>query len=67
LQFRAAALALAGLVIVSTAVFAADSPRQPHPHFNDTGVLTWTKKLADAQALAKAQDKLIFIEYGREA
>lgn len=67
MKFRALALALAGLVVVSTAVFAADTPRQPHPHFDSKGVLNWTKKLADAQALAKAQDKLIFIEYGREA
>ncbi len=67
MKFRALALALAGLVVVSTAVFAADTPRQAHPHFNDKGTLHWTKKLADAQALAKAQDKLIFIEYGREA
>ena len=66
-QFRAAALALASIVIVSTAVFAADTPRKAHPHFNSGGVLNWTTTLADAQALAKAEDKLIFIEYGREA
>ena len=65
--FAAAALA------VATAVgLAGDAPKPtasltPHPHFNDGGTLLWSKKVADAQAAAKAGDKLIFIEYGREA
>ena len=37
-----------------------------HPHFADGGVIRWYTKLADAQAVAKKEGKLILIEYGRE-
>jgi hypothetical protein len=63
MRFPLAALVPLALVAVA---FAADAPK-PHPHFNDQGVLSWSVKLADAQAAAKSGDKLIFIEYGREA
>jgi hypothetical protein len=59
------AAAVASLALVAVAL-AADAPK-PHPHFNDQGTLSWSVKLADAQTAAKARDKLIFIEYGREA
>ena len=62
-----ASVALASLALAAVG-FAADPPQPaPHPHFNDGGTLTWSKKLADAQAAAKAADKMIFIEFGREA
>jgi len=57
-------LILATLVLVGT-VAAGDKPRKPHPHFNDSGTLRWYKTLAGAQAVAKKEGKLVFIEYGR--
>jgi hypothetical protein len=60
-------LAVAALALVATAGLAADPPKTPHPHFDDKGTLSWSVKLAEAQAAAKAQGKLIFIEYGRES
>ena len=56
--------AVAALVLAAVA-FAADT-RKGHPHFSDGGALSWSTALADAQAAAKASDKLIFIEMGRE-
>jgi hypothetical protein len=63
---RHAAAAFAVAVLAAVGV-AADAPKAKHPHFDDGGTLSWSTKLADAQAAAKASDKLIFIEYGREA
>lgn len=60
----AAPLAVLALV---AAGFAGDAKPARHPHFDDQGTLAWSTKLAAAQAAAKAGDKLIFIEYGREA
>jgi hypothetical protein len=48
-------------------VFAGAVLAQKHPHFDDGGTLAWSTKLADAKAAAAKADKLIFIEYGREA
>jgi len=42
------------------------APR-PHPHFDDRGTLSWHTRIADARAQAAAEDKLVFIEMGREA
>lgn len=72
MQFRPWALgAVAALVAVSAVSaatgFAGDATKGAHPHFNDGGTLAWSTKLADAQTAAKAQDRLIFIEYGRKA
>ena len=60
--------------LASVPAFAGETKPAPaaakaaaHPHFNDGGTLSWTTKLADAQAAAKKSGKLIFIEYGREA
>lgn len=39
---------------------------QSHPHFDDGGTLDWHTKYADALAAAKADDKIVFIEMGRE-
>jgi hypothetical protein len=54
------------LALLAGAAFAGDKP-QGHPHFNDGGTLRWYTELAKAQAVAKKEGKLIFIEYGREA
>ncbi len=53
-------------VIVAAVAIAGDAAKGRHPHFNDQGALSWSTKLAEAQAAAKTADKLIFIEYGRE-
>jgi hypothetical protein len=43
-----------------------DRPR-PHPHFNDRGTLDWHTRWSEALSDARAQDKLLFVEMGREA
>jgi hypothetical protein len=47
-------------------ILAMSAPR-PHPHFNDKGTLDWHTSWKEALGSAKAQGKLIFIEFGREA
>jgi hypothetical protein len=42
------------------------TPR-PHPHFDDRGTLDWHVSLDEALDRARAEDKLVFIEFGREA
>ncbi len=43
------------------------SEKKRHPHFDDKGTLTWHTRFKDALAQAKAEDKHVFIEMGREA
>jgi hypothetical protein len=40
--------------------------RSPHPHFDDHGTLSWHVRYADALAQAKRENKILFIEMGRE-
>jgi hypothetical protein len=40
--------------------------RSPHPHFDDHGTLSWHTRYADALAQAKRENKVLFIEMGRE-
>lgn len=40
--------------------------QRPHPHFNDHGALQWWTRWSDALSQARAGNKLIFIEFGRE-
>ncbi len=54
------------LLLCGGAAMAGDAKEFAHPHFADTGVIRWYTKLADAQAAAKKENKLVFIEYGRE-
>jgi hypothetical protein len=63
-SFASAAVAALALAAVGLAGDAAKPA--PHPHFDDGGTLSWSTKVADAQAAAKASGKLILIEYGRE-
>lgn len=42
------------------------SEKKRHPHFDDKGTLSWHTRFKDALAQAKAQDKHLFIELGRE-
>ena len=41
------------------------APR-PHPHFDDHGTLDWHARWAEAAAAAKRENKLVFIDMGRE-
>jgi hypothetical protein len=67
MNVRSTLLAFAPLAALASLVLAGDAPKPArHPHFDDKGALSWSTKLADAQAAAKSQDRLIFIEYGRE-
>jgi hypothetical protein len=43
------------------------SPIRPHPHFDDQGTLDWHVTLHEALERARAEGKLVFIEFGREA
>jgi thioredoxin-related protein len=40
--------------------------RRTHPHFDDRGTLDWHVSWSAALAAARAGDKKIFIEFGRE-
>ena len=51
---------------IAAAVSFADKKKSTHPHFDDFGTLVWKTKAADAQALAKKENKLVLIEYGRK-
>ncbi|MHC4955565.1 MAG: hypothetical protein ACYTGZ_17070 [Planctomycetota bacterium] len=54
-------------LLLAGAVCAGDKAKKSsHPHFNDQGTIRWYTKLADAQAAAKKEGKLVFIEYGRK-
>ena len=37
-----------------------------HPHFDDRGTLDWQTAYAAAQERARAENKYILIEFGRE-
>ena len=65
---RTLALAALALPLLAAAAYGlgGDAKNGGHPHFNDGGALRWHTKLADAQAAAKKEGKLVFIEYGRE-
>ncbi|MHC4941079.1 MAG: hypothetical protein ACYTHK_19250 [Planctomycetota bacterium] len=53
-------------LLLTAGAWAQEKKKGSHPHFDDQGTLTWYTKLADAQAAAKKEGKLIFIEYGRK-
>lgn len=38
----------------------------PHPHFDDHGTLDWKTRWAEALEEARAAEKGVFIEFGRE-
>jgi thioredoxin-related protein len=46
---------------------ATMNEKKRHPHFDDKGTLSWHTRFKDALAQAKAEDKHVFIEMGREA
>lgn len=40
---------------------------RPHPHFDDRGTLDWHTRWDEALAAAQRENKLVFVEFGREA
>jgi thioredoxin-related protein len=42
------------------------SSHRPHPHFDDRGTLSWFTSWKEAQAQARAEGRMIFVEFGRE-
>lgn len=54
------------LAVAASCLLAGAAVAGGHPQFDDGGVIPWYTKLAEAQAAAKKQGKLVFIEYGRE-
>jgi hypothetical protein len=53
-------------ILLSGAALAGNTEMM-HPHFDGKRVLPWYTELAKAKAAAKKQNKIVFIEYGREA
>ncbi len=43
-----------------------NASRRPHPHFDDRGTLDWHTSWSEAISAARAEKKLLFIEFGRE-
>lgn len=56
-------------IVVASAACVVPAPAQAaggaHPHFADNGALVWYRSLAEAQQVARASNRLIFIESGR--
>ena len=42
------------------------SHRRPHPPFADRGTLDWRTRWADALARARAESRIVLVEFGRE-
>src|SRR5262245_43914638 len=53
----------AALLFVLAPVAGAGGGR--HPYFNDQGTLVWYERFEDAKRAARAEGKVIFVEYGR--
>jgi hypothetical protein len=56
---------LAAVVCWFAVAGTARAEGRPHPHFNDQGTLTWYTSMREAVAAARAEDKVILVEYGR--
>jgi hypothetical protein len=39
---------------------------RPHPHFDDRGTLDWSTRWAEALERARAEGRILFVEFGRE-
>lgn len=58
-------LAAASALLVAGFALPAQAGRSSHPYFDDQGTLTWYHRLDDAKRAARAEGKVIFVEYGR--
>jgi len=57
----------ATMLLFASALLAGDGKKSGHPHFDDAGTLRWFTSLDDACAAAKKENKVVLVEYGREA
>jgi len=64
-RFFACSLPLALFLLLFTTPATAGGSR--HPYFNDRGTLRWYHSFAEAKRVAQREQKLIFVEYGRQA
>lgn len=55
---------LLGAALLGAGLSTADADR--HPYFDDEGTLDWHRGYSSAESAARAQNKLIFVEYGRK-
>ncbi|HZN37664.1 MAG TPA: hypothetical protein VFD82_02615 [Planctomycetota bacterium] len=55
------------ITVISAATLLAAAAAQKHPHFDDKGTLVWFTTFAAAKEAATKQDRLILVEYGRQA
>ena len=58
-------LAAVSALLVAGIALPAQAGRSSHPYFDDQGTLTWYHRLDDAKRAARAEGKVIFVEYGR--
>ena len=58
-------LAAASALLVTGLALPARAGGSSHPYFDDQGTLTWYHRLDDAKRAARAEGKVIFVEYGR--
>jgi len=54
------------LLAIAGALLAGDGKKNGHPHFDDKSTLAWHTELKKAQAAARKENKVVFIEFGRE-
>ena len=65
-MMRTLATTFAATLVLWTSLGRADAgPAGAHPFFPDGGTLAWYVDLQEAQLAARAQNKVLFIEYGR--
>lgn len=57
---------LAAVAVLVHALIATVAA-QKHPHFDDKGTLQWQTTFDAAKAVAKNADRVIFVQYGRQA
>ena len=63
---RAALLAATLLALAASGGPLVEAgPGAAHPYFNDRGTLTWYRSFEEARAAARAEGRLLFIEFGR--
>ena len=62
---RFSILAAVGVLLVAGSALPAHAGGSSHPYFDDQGTLRWYHRLDDAKRAARAEGKVIFVEYGR--
>ncbi len=62
---RARGLLFGALALLLLPAVPRAAAAGPHPHYNDGGTLDWYTRIEDAQAAARASNRLVFIDSGR--